>query len=554
MPNPPLPGHPITESPVSNLEDTLRKVLAATPDNTEALLQLAELYENSNRSDDALAYFQRVIEIDPTEPDVYLKASSILQKLGRYDEALKTTQKALALEPSSPSIRVHLGLLLHQQNRNKDAIFQLEIAFAENPTYLEALIEKGIIQLKTNLVEDSVATFDQGLAVDNQNPKLHAYKGIALTRLGQFDSALVSYRHSLSLDPQDPAVHSNLGILLRQMGQDIDSVNHLRTAVQLEPDFAEAHQSLAFGLLNAGEIEQGLNEFEWRWQVPGLDIHLRTYTPPLWNGTDDLSEKTLLLWTEQGPQDVTIWASSLPEIINRTKHCIVNTYPKLVSLYQRSFPEAEVRPDSPNYDPDQNDFDTHLPMGSLFRHMRPDLKPATQDAYLIPDPNRVAYWRQQLAEIGPPPYVGISWKGAMITDLRSQNYTEVSDWAELIQMKATFVTLQCGESASELGQFEHLHGVAVHEFENLDLFDDLDEVAGFSAALDIAISVSTCVSALTAGVGTKTWILAWKQSPWNNVLLRSRGPDVTHFERNTGETWEPCFSQIRQHLQSIIDD
>jgi hypothetical protein len=87
-------------------------------------------------------------------------------------------------------------------------------------------------------------------------------------------------------------------------------------------------------------------------------------------------------------------------------------------------------------------------------------------------------------------------------------------------------------------------GVTIHNFEDLDHYDDLDDVAALAGALDVAISVSTAVAAITAGVGTPTWVISWRQSSWSNFLFAPRGPSVRFFERNTGESWDAAFTSI----------
>ncbi|NQW01620.1 MAG: tetratricopeptide repeat protein [Rhodospirillales bacterium] len=532
--------------------DYMARAVVAAPAFANAHLHRGEVLQSMGQLENALGCFDQALDLKPELLDASLRKSQVLQQLGRLDAALSSDQKALSLHPASPRIRLNIALTLRQMGRIRDALFQLDVTLAENPDFTEAYFQKGSLLYATGRLTEALATFDEGIAVDCNDARLYNGKASVLVLSERLDEALACYLQALDLAPDEAQTHSNLGGLYQRLGQGKQAVSYLRRAIALRPDHAEAHQNLAFALFNLNQNEDAFNEFDWRWRKDDQNQKMRAYEKPLWDGKTELTNQKLLLWPEQGPQDVTIWASSLPQIIARTKHCIVQTYPKLLPLYERSFPDAEIRADVPVYDKSQNDFDYHLPMGSLFKYTRPDLNP-DQPAYLLPDPGRVAYWQQRLAATGPAPYVGISWKGAVINDNRSPNYTEVADWAPLIHKPATFVNLQCGESASELGAFEELHGVRVHDFEDLDLFDNLDDVAAFAAALDLAISVSTCVSALTAGVGTETWILAWKQSPWNNLLLQSRGPAVTHFERSTGEDWQACFDAMAVRLQALID-
>ena len=116
----------------------------------------------------------------------------------------------------------------------------------------------------------------------------------------------------------------------------------------------------------------------------------------------------------------------------------------------------------------------------------------------------------------------------------------------------TFINLQAREFEEDLKEFTSKFGVLVHNFNDLDHYENLDEVAALGAALDVVISVSTCVSTLTAGVGTPTKMLHWRQSPWNNITNTPPGPDVKVFERNTWETWEKCFAGIASEINHSL--
>ena len=532
----------------------ISKSIEINPNFADAHCNLGAVFSSENRLQDALKCFERALELKPDYLNASTNKSLILQKLGEFDAALRGFQYAHTLSPQSPEILFHIADLQRLLLKYDAALLNCNAALKINPNFVSALELKGTLIQAGGKTSEAISIFDTALKLNDQIASLHINKGNCLVILEQYDEAIECLNLALSLQPGNAAAHSNKGVLLRLIGKPQEAEQNFRDAIKIEPNYAEAHQNLGLALLDQGHTEDAYEEYEWRWRIPNTAFKMRDYAAPLWDGTLDLAEKTLLLWPEQGPQDVTIWASHIKEIVSRAKQVIINTYPKLVPLYQRSFPTALVRPDATPYDKTQNDFDLHLPMGSLFKHLRPDLKSQNQDAYLIPDSDRTTYWRQRLVEIGPGPYVGISWKGALITEARSPNYTEVEDWSGLIRKKATFVNLQCGKSAVEIGEFEHQHGVKIHDFGDLDLYDNLDDVAAFAAALDLAISVSTAVSAITAGVGTPTWIISWETSPWNNIILRSRGPQLTYYNRKTGQSWEHVFTSMADQLQVLIND
>ena len=59
------------------------------------------------------------------------------------------------------------------------------------------------------------------------------------------------------------------------------------------------------------------------------------------------------------------------------------------------------------------------------------------------------------------------------------------------------------------------------------------------------------VPLISAGVGTLTKLVNWRQSPWNNVLLNPISSSVDIFERNTWESWNKVFCLIAEDVLRI---
>ena len=97
-------------------------------------------------------------------------------------------------------------------------------------------------------------------------------------------------------------------------------------------------------------------------------------------------------------------------------------------------------------------------------------------------------------------------------------------------------------------QIQNEFGVKVHNFDDLDQFNNLDDVAALSAALDCVVSVGTSVPMITAGVGTSTkWALP-ANGDYNNILGGPVGPLVDKFEKNTWEPWSNIFALIAEDI------
>ena len=91
-------------------------------------------------------------------------------------------------------------------------------------------------------------------------------------------------------------------------------------------------------------------------------------------------------------------------------------------------------------------------------------------------------------------------------------------------------------------------GVTVHNFDDLDHFNNIDDVAALCAALDMVVSTKTTVPLISAAIGTLTKLANWRQSPWNNRLLNPVCSSVDIFERDTWKPWKNVFNSIAEDI------
>src|SRR5262249_35494399 len=145
---------------------------------------------------------------------------------------------------------------------------------------------------------------------------------------------------------------------------------------------------------------------------------------PFWAG-ETLEGKRVLLVAEQGLGDEIMFANAVPDIVREvgpTGKVLIACAPRLVPLFGRSFPQALTGPyrdAKPNgrqlrmvpWLDKAGQVDYWAPFGTLLRYRREEIGQfAGQLPLFKADPERVAFWRARLAELGPGPYVGISWK------------------------------------------------------------------------------------------------------------------------------------------------
>ena len=526
------------------------KCLAINPNHAEAYDNMGTALKAQGNLTAAVGQFTQAINLKSNFAQAYYNLGVALQEQENFSESIKSYEKACQIKPNYFKAYLGIGNTLKEQGKVGAAIDSFEQAIKIKPDYAEAYNNMGLALQDMGELDAAIDSCEQAIKIKPSYAEAYSNMGLALQDKGELDTAMDSYEQAIKIKPDFAEAYSNMGNALQGKGKLDAAIESYKQALKIKPDFAEAHHNLGFVLLNTGRLKEGLDEYEWRWKTSKFLSKKRHFTQPLWDGNASLKGQRILLWGEQGPGDVVMWSSCLPFVALQAEKCILECQEKLVPLLTRSFPNVEVKVENKSLDTKRDDFDFHLPIGSLFRHFIPEISKETKpDAFIIPDLSRVNFWKERLNLLGKGPFVGISWKSPFMTPARLPNYTQISDWAPVLTLpNVTFINLQCSDFGDDLASILDEFGVTVHNFDDLDHYNDLDDVAALSAALDIAVSVSTAVSTIAAGVGTPTKMLHWRQSSWNNILLTPPGPFVDVFERNTWEPWDNVFHSVAKDI------
>jgi len=526
------------------------------PKDAEQFYNLGNTLIGQGKVVEAIQAYETAILLRPNFSDAYNNLGVSLHSSNHLDEAIECYNQAVFIDATNASACINLGNALHEHGKADEAIKAYKHAISIDPNNSVVFQNLGAILQKQGKQQEALFSYLQSISLQPENAQVRNNLGNLLKELGRPEEALASYKIAVSLEPDLAEAYNNMGVLLQQEGSQDEAIIAHRKAISLQPDFAEAHQYLSFSLLNIGKIAEGLEEYEWRWQSLKKSKVKRKFSQPIWDGQESLQHKRILIWSEQGIGDIINWTSRLALIKSQVNHCILECPNKLVPLLSRSFPDVEVKAEDKTNDTQRDDFDVHLPLGSLYRHFSPDIvrnpKPA---AYLYPDIDRVKYWKQRLKSLGEGPYIGICWKSSNMSQLRMPNYAQISEWAPIFEIKdVTYVNLQYINFEDDLRKVNSDFGVTVNNFDDLDHYNDLAEVAALCAALDMIVSTKITVPFISAGVGTMTKLANWRQSPWNNVLLNPAGPQVDVFERNTWESWRNVFEAIAEDIMLLSAD
>ena len=185
----------------ADAEAVYRQVLAAQPEQPDALHLLGTLAHQHGRHDVAIALIGRAIAADPRPADYHNNLGEALRALGRLDEAVAAYRRALALRPFCPNASGNLAAALVQLGR----------------------------------ADEAVALCEQALAHGADGPPLRNNLGIALKESARTGEAIAHYRAALAARPDYVEAQENLANALRQQGHIDEALEWLARALAGQP-------------------------------------------------------------------------------------------------------------------------------------------------------------------------------------------------------------------------------------------------------------------------------------------------------------------------------
>ena len=501
----------------------------------------------------AIDSYKQAIKIKPNCADTYFNLGNAFNSAGDLDAAIDSYKKAIKIKPDDADAFCNMGNALQSRGDLDAAIESYKQALKIKPDLFAAYDSMGSALRDMGEVDAAIDSYKQAIKIKPDYANAYSNMGIALKQNGELDAAIDSCKQAIKIKPDYAEAYYNMGIALMDKGELDAAIDSYKQAIKIKPDYAEAYYNSSFALLNSGRLKEGLDEYEWRWKTPQFLSMQRHFSQPLWDGEISLQNKRILVWCEQGLGDTLKWSSRLSVLATQSGHCILECQEKIVPLLSRSFPNVEVKAVDISRDTERDDFDLHLPMGSLYRHFITEITQNPRpDAFLIPDPVRVKFWKDRLSSLGNGPNVGISWKSSDMGAGRSKHFSPLSEWSSLFALpNINFINLQYADAADGLLQIQNEFGVKVHNFDDLDQYNDLDNVAALSAALDCVVSFGTSVPMITAGVGTLTKCPCLANGNYNNILGGPIGPLVDKFEKNTSEPWSNVFGLIADDISKL---
>ena len=534
------------------------RLLAADPDDVEALLLQGLAWASARRSQDAATVLNRVAAARPTFAHPCGDLGGLLDASG-YAAQLRA-----CLEQAPHDARL---LLLWADNRHAQGD-----------------------------LDRAAATLTALLRDNPRNAAAHHRLGLVYAEQGDFDGAITRILRAVTLDPEPALGWANLGMLLKVQGRFDEAHAAYDEALARAPEDARIRVNRVVALLQAGRFAEAWPDHDWRFALAGAQELPRARRLPALATQPPLEGRTVLLTHEAGFGDTLQFCRYVPLLAARGARVVLAVPTELQRLLRCLAGVAGVVP----ADATLPDYDWQCPIMSLPGVFGTTLKMIPAEVpYLAADPALVAQWRTRLPQDGTL-RVGLVWAGqarpwlpgfATVDGRRSMHLKQLTPLAAVAGV--CFISLQahpvapspvmarpraqpqadpwtgsCGPpTSSVVPRRQDVGGPPARAMTGEEpsppfpLHDPMADVTDFAdtaaiiANLDLVIGVDTSVIHLAGALGKPVFLLDRYDNCWRWLHGRKDSPwypTLRIFRQHHIGAWEPVVHAAADALMAFV--
>ena len=482
---------------------------------------------------------------------IWYKSIEIVEQdiIGSWNDVIEKIKSKLSKHNFKPkSLEIELGILI---NLFKKGYFQEVIEKGER---LKSYFNKS--HMLYNVIGSAyskIKNFEKARYYHEISTKLkpnfhEGYYNLGYTywELGELDKAEKNCLRSLELKSNYAFPYNTLGAVYQDKVENNKAEKYFKKAIELDNNYLKPKYNLYLHYAHIGNFKEAWKYFEHRWKA--LDVHneVNKLSGTRWNLK---LSNSVTIWAEQGIGDFILYSRFFNDLITLGIHFRVLIDKKLISIFERTFPNVEFVTEL-----NKSQLDFHAPLGDLakfFINSFNDVRKRS-DAYLKVDKNK----SKLIKEILPKgkKICGISWISKNESLGKNKSIT-LEDMKDLLMLpNITFVDLQYTDTTEERNEFKKKYGIDIHRFEQIDNFNDIDGLASLIDACDFVVSVSNTTVHIAGSIGKKTYLMLpnnrgklwyWSKENAQSIWYKS----IEIFERNTSESWKNLIQKIIQKLE-----
>ena len=231
----------------SSTDEMAEMLLQLSPASAADLHLLREALRQKHHRDTVTGYETR-LSLSPDDVHLHDDVAQLYLEDGRVEDALHHLRESVRLMPQSAVRHVNLGKALIEAGQLDRAAAAFEAALQMAPADVAARLDLGVVRALQGRINDALDEYNRVLAIDPGNQEAHNNLSAILLYLGRIEDAHEHARRALELQPDFPAARYNMARVLLARGQMREARQHFELALKGRPDWPAALKEYAWWL------------------------------------------------------------------------------------------------------------------------------------------------------------------------------------------------------------------------------------------------------------------------------------------------------------------
>ncbi len=209
------------------------------------LNNLANIYFQQNRLDEAMDYQQTALRINPGLAESHVNLGNIYFKKTDYQQALFHFREAASINPNDSKTHFNIANTYHKLEQKDSAIGEYMLSLKLDPNYIDTYRNLALVYQQNNLSQKAVETVKRAMALVPADCNLNSQLGDIYLQAENYESAIYYYQYALMLEPSLVGANNGLAYAYLKSERTDEAVVQFRTTLFYGPDYVPAYFGLA---------------------------------------------------------------------------------------------------------------------------------------------------------------------------------------------------------------------------------------------------------------------------------------------------------------------
>lgn len=186
------------------------------PHNTESLILMGKLLTSQKKSEKAIEYYQKAIDVNNTHEEAYVVLAREYLTLEQKQRAIQTLKQCLQVQAESMNCMYYLATILQSDGQYNQAIQYFQVIHSLNPDNIKILQSLGDLYLKLKQYDKALTAFEKLKLYSSTDLNGQIKLALLYYELNQVDKATQEFLSIREKFPKSDKLNYFLGLLYLQ--------------------------------------------------------------------------------------------------------------------------------------------------------------------------------------------------------------------------------------------------------------------------------------------------------------------------------------------------